>query len=530
MSTPPSSVTARTSLSTADSATADPTAEPSGQPSATQSPGAQSSGSQPPGAQPSCGQGSPGAAAGSNGQGAGTYATESSTSARRIAYRALGADPVAWVVWLYVLNFALQRISLPGISIPLTVPLTVLWLLAGWKAGVLGIEPRRTFLWLIGAGASALVVLPQVILDKSPYVSVNSWAFWMVIWLPACFMFVDRSKATFERALRAVSTIGVWLALLSTSFLALQFAGIPYRDIVEEVVPGQFLVAGFNTSYPFYYGSSLYKSNGWLALEPSFMSFTLGLCIMAGLLCGTRVWKVAVMGVGLLSTVAGSGMAIVLVGVVAMLVLRQGHLLRRYLAPGVILGVIAAPTQIGQLILDRLSEGSSTNSSTALRTFEPYVHLFPRWTESYSKIWFGGGAGSSRQVVEGTGIDGLVVPTLAKVFYDYGIIAGAILCFVVLTCYVRTPAPALGFSVLASMLIIQPPAQPLMIPAFLLTTLWAPVPWNERDVGAPGRIVRRLRRRRRAAPTLSEPYADSRPSGRTDGRGLPARDEREEKV
>ena len=105
--------------------------------------------------------------------------------------------------------------------------------------------------------------------------------------------------------------------------------------------------------------------------------------------------------------------------------------------------------------------------------------------------------------LEGSGIDGLVVPTTAKVFYDYGVVAGAVLMFIVLACYVRTPAPTIGYAVLASMLVIQPPAQPLMIPAFLLTTLWAPVPWRERDVGAPVRLARRLRRRLRR-PTSTE--------------------------
>lgn len=456
------------------------------------------------GEDPSAGEGNHG---GGGHRGAGP-ARRAGAGVRRIVYRAAGGDPVMWIAWLFVLNFLTQRLSLPGISIPVTVPLTVVWLLAGWRSGVLAIEPRRTLLWLVGAGASALVVLPQVLFVKSPFVSVNSWAFWMVIWLPACFMLVDRTKHTFERALRSISTIGVWLGALSASFIALQFVGIPYRDYLSDLVPAQFLVQGFNTAYPFFYGSPLIKSNGWFALEPSFMSFTLGLCIMAGLLCGARVWKVAVAGIGMLATVAGSGMAIVLVGVLAMLVLRQGYLLKRYLVPGIVLGLVALPTQIGQLILARMSEGSSSNSSTALRTFEPYIHLFPRWVESYPKIWFGGGAGSSRQIVEGSGIDGLVVPTTAKVFYDYGVVAGAILMFIVLACYVRTPAPAIGYAVLASMLVIQPPAQPLMIPAFLLTTLWAPVPWRERDVGAPRRLARRLLRRRRPSSPGQPPASD----------------------
>ena len=225
----------------------------------------------------------------------------------RHAYPAASRDPVTWVSWLFVLNFCLQRLSLPGISIPVTVPLTVLWLFAGWRVGVLAIEPRRTFLWLQAAGTSAFVVLPQSLLVSQLYISVNSWMFWIVIWLPACFMLVDRSQETFQRALRSVANIGVWLGGISTSFIVLQLVGVPYRDIVADLVPAQFLVAGFNTAYPFFYGSPMIKSNGWLALEPSFMSFTLGLCILAALLCGARTWKVAVAGIGMMCTVAGSG-------------------------------------------------------------------------------------------------------------------------------------------------------------------------------------------------------------------------------
>lgn len=420
-----------------------------------------------------------------------------------VLYRAAGGDPVTWVTWLFVLNFCLQRLSLPGISIPVTVPLTVLWLFAGWRMGVLAIEPRRTFLWLLAAGASAFVVLPQTLLVNGLYISVNSWLFWIVIWLPACFMLVDRTRETFLRALRSITTVGVWIGGLSTLFLASQIV-VPYRDIVADIVPSNFLVSGFNTAYPFYYGSPLTKSNGWLALEPSFMSFTLGLTILAGLLCGARVWKVAVMGIGMLCTVAGSGFAIVLVGVLVMLLNRQGYLLRRYLVPGAILGAIALPTQIGQLILSRMSEGGSSNSSTALRTFEPYLYLFPRWVDSVWRVLFGGGAGSSRELVEGSGVDGLLVPTVAKVFYDYGVIAGALLLFVVLTCYVRAPEPAIAYAVLASMLILQPPAQPLMIPAFLLSTLWAPVPWGDRP-RVPVRMPRGFRLRRPA------PHVDAQP-------------------
>lgn len=441
------------------------------------------------------------------------------TGRGRHGYRGAGGDPVAWVTWLFVLSFLTQRISaLPNLSIPMTVPLMVLWLFAGWRLGIVTIEPRRTFLWLLAAGASAFVVLPQVMFVNQLYISVNSWLFWIVIWLPACFMLVDRSRETFQRALRSITNIGVWLGVVAALPLLLQFVGVPYRDYLKDVVPAPFLVDGFNTAYPFFYDSPLTKSNGWLALEPSFMSFTLGLCIMAGLLSRARTWKVAVATIGMLCTVAGSGFAIVLVGLLVMVLTGQGYLLKKYLIPGAVLAAIAIPTQVGQVIISRLNEGSSTNSSTALRTFEPYVYLFPRWVDSFPRVIFGGGAGSSRELVEGSGVDGLLVPTVAKVFYDYGIIAGALLLFVVLTCYVRGPEPAIAYAVLASMLVLQPPAQPLMVPAFLLSTLWSPVPWGERP-----RIVRRsdprgAHRRRSAIPSSQPPGSESVSGGRDDAR------------
>ncbi|WP_226344404.1 hypothetical protein [Agilicoccus flavus] len=421
------------------------------------------------------------------------------TAARR------GPDPVPWIAWLYVLNFLLQRISLPGISIPLTVPITLAWLVFAWRAKVLVIEPRRMSLWVFAAGAAAFMVVPQILWVDQLYISPGSWAFWMVIWVPMCFMFADRSRETFNRALRAITTIGVWIASLSVFFFASQVAGLPYRDYLGEALPSDLLVQDFVISYPIFYDSPLYKSNGWVALEPSFMSFTLGMCIMAGLLTSASVWKIAWMAAGMIVTVGGSGFAIVLAGVVVMVLCRQGRLLRPYLVPAVILGFIAAPTQVGQQIWTRLSEGSSSNSSTALRTFEPYVYLWPRWIEDWPRVLFGGGAGSSHLIVGGSGVRGLVVPTIGKVFYDYGLVVGALLFLVFVVSYVRSPEPALGMTVLASMAIIQPPAQPLMVPAYLLVTLFAPALRGDRPNGTgpqrrepPPGLLKRLRPRRAA--------------------------------
>ena len=392
-------------------------------------------------------------------------------------------DPVWWISALFVANFFLMRISVPNMNISVSVPLTMLWLVLAWKSRIIVIEPRRFVLWLVAGGAAAMVTLPQILLVPTPFVSFNSWALWMVTWLPAAFMMADRTRATFERALAAIVHIGLGLATISVAFLAVQLVGISYRDYLGEIFPPNMLVSDFNTSYPLFYGSWLYKSNGWFALEPSFMSFILGLTILAALIVRAPIWKLMLLAGGMIVTAAGSGFFIALLGIAAMLVLGQWRLLKPYIVPGLVLAAIVIPTTIGQVIISRLSEGGNERSSTALRTVEPYMYLWPKWTQQWSVMVFGGGAGSSRHVIDGSGVRGLLVPTVGKVLFDYGLIAGVLLTALVVVSYVKTIEPAIAFAVATSMLVLQPPAQPLMIPAFLMTTLWAPALFGNRLAG-----------------------------------------------
>lgn len=410
-----------------------------------------------------------------------------------------GADPVRWLGWLFVLNILVQRISVPGISISLTVPITVIWCLLAWRAGVLAVEKRRAVLWMIAAALSAAVAVPQILFVDRPIISVNSWLFWMTMWFPIVFFLADRSGAEYRRLMRVVTRLGLWLSGLSIVFLVSQFLGLPYRDWLFDVLPETLHVNGFAISYPIVYDSPIYKSNGWIMLEPSFMSFTLGVCFMTGLLTRAPVWQIGILFLGLLTTVAGSGFAIIGVGIVAMLLFRQHALLRPYVIPGLIAVAIAVPTVIGQVFLKRVTEVGESNSSAAMRSFEPYLYLVPRWVTDPWAVWFGYGAGSSRQAVEGSGVDGLLTPLAAKVFYEYGFFAGAALLALAIVPFLRAHERALAATLLAQFFLLQPPAQPIIVPAFILVTLWSPAPSDYEEAGTewveePARRRRLLRR------------------------------------
>ena len=406
------------------------------------------------------------------------------------------ADPVPWMVGLFVVSFVLQRISVPGISIPVTVPIALLWVGAALVWSVVTIDSRRLLLWLAASGVSGALVLPQLMVLARPLVSFNSWALWTVIWLPIVVRFKANTLTNYLRALRVVAQVGLAIAVLSIAFMTLQLLGTPYHDWVADLVPSQLLVHDYVNTYPITYGSEIYKSNGWIALEPSFLSFALGVCLVAALVVRMSVATVVVLVAGLLSTVAGSGVALVGIYLVGLLVTGRLAGLRRYAIPTGLLALAFGFSMLGQSLFGRISEVAVPRSSTSLRAIEPYVQLWPYWISDPIGVLIGQGAGSSARTISGLSIDGLLVPSVAKVLFDYGLIGGSGLLAVMVVTYLRSPEPIFAFSIAVSMFVLQSASQPLVILALMMFAFWAPAPrrvWARR---APPLVLAGTRPRR----------------------------------
>lgn len=383
-------------------------------------------------------------------------------------------DPVVWGGALFLVTFLFQRIAVPGLPIPITVPLALGWLGLALLLGVVELSLVRLILWLGAAGLSGSLVVVQMMTLTNPFVSVNSWALWIVMWVPLVVQFRQRDHATYLRFARTIASIGLGLAGLSLLFIGTQAVGIRYYDWLSTIVPQNLLVQDFAISYPIVYGSPLYKSNGWIALEPSFMSFFLGVALICALLARMRVLVVLILAAGLFSTVAGSGIA--LVGVFVIVLTLQGRLgdLRRYLVPGSVIALVFAFSVLGEAVLSRVTEVNQQNSSTALRSTEPYVQLFPYWISNPLGIFIGQGPGSSANVVANLGINGLLVPSVAKLLFDYGLFAGLLLIALMASTYFRGPSFAFAVALAASMFLLQGASQPLAICSILAISLWAP--------------------------------------------------------
>jgi hypothetical protein len=276
------------------------------------------------------------------------------------------------------------------------------------------------------------------------------------------------------------------LAVLTILFLVIQLAGVRYYDWFAAFIPGELRVDGYVTTYPVAYDSPIYKSNGWIALEPSFMSFYLGVSLVCGLMARVSLPGVVLLLAGLLSTLAGSGLAVIAVFLGVLILQGQTYTVRRYAAAIILTTCLFAATDLGRSLFTRVTELGSSNSSTALRAVQPYVELWPYWIADPAGIFLGHGAGSSSDIVRGLGLAGLLVPSIAKVIFDYGLVGGALLIALMGVTFLNSPSAAFGFALAVSMFFLQAAAQPLVICCILLTTIWAPAGQTV-NLGSPGR-------------------------------------------
>ena len=386
-----------------------------------------------------------------------------------------GYRQAVWVVVAFLGIFAFQRIAVPGLPISVTVPLTLVWAALAVYYGVLELDSRRLVVWLVASGFSGMLMVAQALFVLFPLISVNSWLLWIITWLPMVFRFRDRTQDAHQTTMRGIAWSGAALSALSILFILLQLVGVGYRDLLAQYVPSSLLVQNFVITYPIAWGSPIYKANAWLALEPSFLSFMLGVALVAALISRRHPMLVLWIGLGLLCTTAGSGIAVVVVYLLVALLRGRATHLGRYLVIAIPLAVIAAATALGDAILDRVGEVGEARSSTALRMVEPYQHLVPKWLAEPALFLLGGGPGSSQRVVEDLGINGLLVPTPAKLLYDYGIVGGLLMLAMILVAYLGSPAPELAVALAVSMLTLQGAAQPLVALTLLTVTLFAPV-------------------------------------------------------
>lgn len=385
-------------------------------------------------------------------------------------------EAARWAAGLFVIIVLFQRFALPGVPVAILVVLVPLWCGVGAARGLLVIDSTRLRWWCAAAGVTALAMPMQSLLVPGASISITAWGLFVAVWLPFTLKLVERSTEAYRLMLTYVTAVAAGLAALCVLMIAWQATGHAYADWFGRVVPLPLRLTGFVITYPISFGSTLYKANAWIGVEPSMVSAQLGLGLLAALYTRSRAVVVLLLVAGLIATLSGSGIAIALVGVVVMLSYRSRGLAARYM-PVVLAAVAAAAlTPFGSLLFGRSTEFGTSNSSASLRALQPYALLFPDWREHLTGVLFGYGPGSSQRLVTDSNVVGLLVPSPAKVFFEYGLLPGGVLAAFMLLCYWGGTSRAFALSLLVSLWFLQPGTTTSVIvaPLLVFVTLWSP--------------------------------------------------------
>jgi hypothetical protein len=363
---------------------------------------------------------------------------------------------------------ALQRIALPlggGRSVPLVLPLVLALAVLAVVSGILEVDRDRTILVAAALGCCGAVTLFH--LAHGGGGSSLSYLYLVFTYVPFFFVLIRPSPVVVDRIFARFQIVMLVMAAIGIAQMAVQLLGVTYSDLLATALPKAFLVPGYHTTYPVVYGSPLYKSNAYLFLEPSFLSQALGAAIVLTLARGRSGWRTAaavlVYVVALVTTVAGTGIALAVVGTVLVLSTRSARAVIALVGPLVVGIAVAVATPIGAILVRRLSEPSDPNSSASLRFIQPFTVILRSWSEDVSSMLLGRGPGAvERFVVALTGSTSLQGPAPVKLLFDYGGVAAIVFLVTLGWCvFARAPlvpfAGALAFGyLLLSAALLQP--------------------------------------------------------------------------
>ncbi len=369
--------------------------------------------------------------------------------------RSTAADRRLTLFALYGMLFAvvfLQRFALPLGGAP--VSLTLIVILVGFSFLLLSgslVEDRvRTGLYLAGTTVCLVSALGSFVWREGP--SFTSVLLLVVLYAPFAYVLRPALLDLYPRVLEFFCRLMVYGSLIAVVQWVAQLGGWQYTDYLEQVVPEQFLVSGYNTSYTLEYGSDLWKSNGQFFLEPSFCSQFIALAVIAQLVQGGKRWRLPLYAAGLLTTVSGTGLLLLAFGLAVLAWRRGAHWTLAILAVSIVATLAVAASPAGKIFVERAEEARDADSSVSLRFTDPYVRAFRNLGRDTSAPLIGFGPGfverEADNYLQRTDL-ALAFPVVPKLAAEYGIAAAILFtAFLVAAFGARTPSVTIALCLL----------------------------------------------------------------------------------
>ncbi|MPQ97956.1 hypothetical protein GB931_08470 [Modestobacter sp. I12A-02628] len=328
-----------------------------------------------------------------------------------------------------------QRLGLPltAGSVSLSLPITYVAVVVLLVRRRLTVSRLRLELFVLAATA-CLAAVAWVSLDGVSY-SMTSLLLLIAVYVPWTLRSTDGDTTGLVHAANVFLHSMLVLAAVGIVQLGSQLVGVwSYRDYLADVVPEDLFIPIYNTNIPLLFGSSSFKANAFVMIEPSFLSQFCALAVVIGLMTHVRAWKILVLCGGLASAVSGTGIVLLLAGVLLLLLrapqrIRISHVVA---AAVVVLITLLGPT--APLLLGRTGEVSQTNSSGNTRFVTPYTSAVERLESEPGLYLAGGGPGMSDGVAATPGQIGANFTIVPKLVLEYGLLAGGLFTLFLLFC------------------------------------------------------------------------------------------------
>lgn len=343
------------------------------------------------------------------------------------AVRATAADRlVLWMLVLPILGATLfSKFALPGVhaeGIGMGFPVLYLALVGACVAGMVRVEPARLIFYCLMAS-----VIGGVTALQGENISLPSLAFLMLLHLPYV-VYMAGAERVMKTLFAVFLNVALFIAICGIGQYVLQFFVSPaYVFPLENFLPAELRVSGFNMQAPIAYGSSIYRANGIFMQEPSFFSQFLAIAVLVELLGPARLWRVALCTVAIMASHSGTGLIVLAVCLPVLVVVQRRWNLVVIAAITLLLLFLAAPYLHLDHLIARIGEFGSERSSAyerfvgGFRIFEASIAADP------AKLLFGYGAGSYRDLVHGLNHPAAEM-ALFKIVIEYGLV-GTLLYF-----------------------------------------------------------------------------------------------------
>ncbi len=344
-----------------------------------------------------------------------------------------------WLLYApLVLTTLFGKLAIPAMAsqgLGLGYPLMISCLLIGLLIGRVTIDARRGAYFAVMIGFIGMV---HAIREEE--FSLFSLLFMTVVSMISVLSVPQRGR-TPEDMMRFVANYACLIAICGILQFFGQFViGKTYAFPIENLVPNQFVIKGFNYLNPLYYGSSVLKTNGIFLLEPSTFSQLMAIGLLMEMMTRARIARLALFTLAIILSYSGTGL-IVLAASLPLLLYMEKRLDLLVILIGIVAlaAALAVPLRL-DVFMSRIQEFGDPRSSGYQRFVGWIYVVHDELGRDGWRALFGFGAGTFKLVVAHA-IQSSSEMLHAKILIEYGVVGFVLYVGFLIYCIFTSPMP-----------------------------------------------------------------------------------------